>query len=316
MNRRLPSLNALKAFESAARHESFSQAALELFVTQGAISQQVKQLELELGFKLFTRQSQGVTITLAGADYLAIIKDAFDRIAIGTRRITQQNKSSTLTVSTSPDFAAKWLVHRLGSFSELHPEIDLRISATPHHVDFANEDIDMAVRHGAGEWPGLDVVQLCPEMLFPVCSPDLIRPRKTRLDAVRSLKYSLLHLNDRTGWSRWLKASKVVIDKPLVGLILNRDSMVIDAACNGQGIALSRTTLATWELLNGRLVAPFKDAHPLPNCYWIIAPKASAEMPKIKVFRDWLISEALTDAKRLRELLGRDLFALPNKQVT
>src|SRR4051812_3380566 len=148
MPRRLPPLNALKSFEAAARHESFTRAAEELCVTQGAVSHQVKALEDELGLKLFTRERQRLVITEAGRDYLVVIRDALDRIAFGTERLLQRQSAGVLTVSTSPDFAAKWLVSRLGHFVEAHPEIDLRVSATMHHIDFAREDVDVAVRHG------------------------------------------------------------------------------------------------------------------------------------------------------------------------
>src|SRR5215510_4822925 len=148
MLRRLPPLNALKAFEAAARHESF---------TRAAVSHQVKALEQDLGVKLFNRERQRLIITDAGREYLVTLRDAFDRIAVGTERLLQRQSSGVLTVSTSPDFAAKWLVNRLGRFAEEHPNIDLRVSATLHHVDFAREDVDLAVRHGDGNWPGLDV---------------------------------------------------------------------------------------------------------------------------------------------------------------
>src|SRR5262249_23224897 len=171
MRPRLPPLNHLKAFEAAARHESFTRAAEELCVTQGAVSQQVKALEAGLGIKLFNRERQRLIITEAGRDYLVVVRDALDRIAVGTERLVQRQTSGVLTVSTSPDFAAKWLVHRLGRFAEAHPEIDLRVSATMHHVDFAREDVDVAVRHGDGQWPGLAVARLCAEQLFAVCSP-------------------------------------------------------------------------------------------------------------------------------------------------
>src|SRR5215211_2481382 len=178
MLRRLPALNALKAFEAAARHESFTRAAEELCVTQGAVSHQVKALEAELGIKLFNRERQRLIITEAGRDYLAVLRDALDRIAVGTERLVQRQSSGVLTVSTSPDFAAKWLVHRLGRFAEAYPSIDLRVSATLHHVDFAREDVDLAVRHGDGNWPGLDMARLSAEQLFPVCSPKLLAGRK------------------------------------------------------------------------------------------------------------------------------------------
>ena len=177
MPRRLPPLNALKAFEAAARHESFTRAAEELCVTQGAVSHQVKALEVELGLKLFNRERQGLAITEAGRSYFEVIRDVLDRIAAGTERLLQRQSAGTLTVSTSPNFAAKWLVHRLGRFAESHPGIDLRVSASLHHVDFVREDVDLAIRHGNGEASGLHVTRLCAEELAVVCSPKLLEGR-------------------------------------------------------------------------------------------------------------------------------------------
>src|SRR5215813_7808263 len=207
--RRLPHLNALKAFEAAARHESFTRAAEELFVTQGAVSHQVKALEEELGVKLFNRDRQRLVITESGRQYLTILRDAFDRIALGTERLLERQSSGAVTVSTSPDFAAKWLVNRLGRFAEEYPNIDLRVSATLHHVDFAREDVDLAVRHGDGNWPGLDVVRLSPEQLFAVCSPKLRAGRNRLATPSDVLKFSLIHVDGRKDWSRWLDAAGV-----------------------------------------------------------------------------------------------------------
>src|ERR687893_2087202 len=225
MLRRLPPLNALKAFEAAARHESFTRAAEELCVTQGAVSHQVKALETELGLKLFTRERQRLIITEQGREYLAVLRDAFDRIALGTERLKQRQSSGVLTVSTSPDFAAKWLVNRLGRFSEAHPEIDLRISATMHHVDFAREDVDVAVRHGDGNWPGLDAVRLSPEQLFAVCSPKLLSGPRSIQEPADILKHPLLHIDDRKDWARWLEAAGLGDAGALHGPVLNRASM-------------------------------------------------------------------------------------------
>src|SRR5258708_8134999 len=197
MPRQLPPLNALKAFEAAARSESFTRAAEELCVTQGAVSHQVKALEGELAIKLFNRERQRLIITEAGRDYLTVIRDALDRIALGTERLLQRQNAGVLTVSTSPDFAAKWLVHRLGHFAEAHPEIDLRVSATLHHVDFAREEVDLAVRHGDGNWPGLDTVRLSSEQLFAVCSPKLLTGRRRLTKPSDMLKYPLIHLASR-----------------------------------------------------------------------------------------------------------------------
>jgi LysR family glycine cleavage system transcriptional activator len=299
MARRLPQLNAIKAFEAAARHVSFTRAAAELCVTQGAVSHQVKALESELGIKLFNRERQRLIITDAGRDYLAIVRDAFDRIAMGTERLVQRQNSGTLTVSTSPDFAAKWLVHRLGRFAEAHPEIDLRVSATMHHVDFAREDVDIAVRHGDGHWPGLHVTRLCAEHLFAVCSPTLASGLSRPSDV---LKLPLLHLDDRTAWSAWFDAAGVTGPDAMHGPILNRASMLIDAAVDGQGVALARTALAAWDLIHRRLVRPFAVALPLSKSYWIVGPKANASLPKVVAFRAWLLAQASEDIRRLESL--------------
>jgi LysR family glycine cleavage system transcriptional activator len=200
MPRRLPSLNAVKAFEATARSRSFTHAAEEPFVTPGAVSQRVKALETELGLKLFNRERQRLVITEAGRECLAVVRDALDQIALGTERLTQRQRSGVLTVSVSADFAAKWLVGRLCRFGDSHPEIDLRVAASDQRVDFAREDVDLAVRHGDGQWPDLAVERLCAEQLFPVCSPKLLRGRNRVLSAADLQKFPLLRLEDgRTG---------------------------------------------------------------------------------------------------------------------
>jgi LysR family glycine cleavage system transcriptional activator len=301
MARRLPPLNALRAFEAAARHQSFTRAAQELCVTQGAVSHQVKALEAELGIKLFNRERQRLVITDAGREYMSVVRDAFDRVAAGTERLLQRQSAGVLTVSTSPDFAAKWLVHRLGRFAELHPEIDLRVSATLHHVDFAREDVDLAVRHGDGNWPGLEAARLCTEELFAVCSPKLLAKRVRLKKPEDLLKLPLLHLDDRKVWVRWLEAAGVASPELSQGPILNRASMVIDAAVDGQGVALARTTLAAWDLLNGRLVQPFPATLRTTKTYWIVCPRATSALPKITLFREWMLAEAADDFRRLKK---------------
>ena len=299
MRRSLPPLNALRSFDAAARHQSFTRAAGELCVTQGAVSQQVKALETELGLKLFNRERQGLVITDAGRDYLAVVRDAFDRLELGTNQLLQRQRSGVIKISTSPDFAAKWLVGRLGRFAEAHPGIELTVSATMHHVDFAGEDVDLAIRHGTGNWPGLDAVNLCAEELFPVCSPGLVTSRNGIREPEDVLQFPLLHLDDRRGWSRWLEAAGASGEGLLHGPIVNHASMLIDAAIDGQGIALARTALAAADLINGRLVRPFQTALPLTNTYWIVCPAATSTLPKIVAFRDWLLVEAAGDSRRL-----------------
>jgi LysR family glycine cleavage system transcriptional activator len=304
MARRLPPLNGVKAFEAAARSESFTRAAEELSVTQGAISHQVKALETTLGLKLFHRERQRLMLTEAGRDYLAVIRDALDQIAAGTERLLQRQQSGVLTVSTSPDFAAKWLVNRLGRFAEKHPGLDLRVSATTHYVDFARDDVDVAIRHGDGNWPGLDVQRLYSERLFPVCSPKLLSGRNRIRKATDLLKFPLLRLEDAKNWTRLFEAAGV---KAAVGPgpVLNRASMLIDAAIDGQGIALARTALAAWDLVNGRLVRPIEVSLRMANTYWFVSPKAVSNVPKVAAFRNWVFAETNEDARRLKALAPR-----------
>jgi LysR family glycine cleavage system transcriptional activator len=300
MPRRLPPLNALKAFEAAARNESFTRAADELHVTQGAVSHQVKALEETLALKLFDRANHRLALTAGGRDYLGVVRDAFDRIAAGTERLTQRRDSNVQTISTSPDFAAKWLVHRLGRFAEAHPGIDLRVVATDHHVDFAREEVDLAVRHGEGKWPALDAVRLCAERLFPVCSPKLLSGRRIAKPA-DLLQFPLLRLEDWSTWTQWFAAAGVSEPK-CHGPVINRAGMLIDAAVDGQGVALARTALAARDLIDGRLVRPFDISLRLTNAYWIVSPKSAPAAAKMAMLRKWLLAEAAADTRRLAAL--------------
>lgn len=300
--RRLPSLNALKAFEAAARHESFTKAAGDLNVTQGAVSHQVKALEEELGLRLFQRERQRLIITEAGRAYLEVVRDAFDRIAGGTERLLQRQRSGVLTVTTSPNFAAKWLVHRLGRFAEAHPDIDLRIDASVRQIDFAREEVDLAVRHGDGNWPGLHVTRLCVEELFPVCSPKLLKGRNALRKPADLARHTLLHLAEPLDWDKWLQAAGVPAREKSRGPVFSQASLAIDAAIEGQGVALARTALCAWDLLAGRLVRPFDLALKVRYAYWVVCPKVNADLPKIAAFRAWLLAEAADDARRLAQL--------------
>ena len=263
MPRNLPSLNALRAFEAAARHQSFTQAATELNVTQGAVSHQVKALETDLGLKLFNRENQRLIITDAGRFYRDVVRDALDLLADGTAKLLRRQNTGVLTVSVSPNFATNWLVHRLGRFAADFPDIDLRIRASMNHVDFAREDVDLAVRHGDAPLDGLHWTRLCQEERFPVCAPALLRDHPT-LTPAKLARLPLLHLNDRQDWSRWFETAGLRAPDPMRGPILDQDNMVIDAAVDGQGVALARTTLAARDLLTGRLTRPVKLALAVP----------------------------------------------------
>jgi LysR family transcriptional regulator, glycine cleavage system transcriptional activator len=230
-----------------------------------------------------------------------VVRDAFDRLATGTERLLQRQNTGVLTVTTSPNFASKWLVHRLGRFADAHPGIDLRISASVQHIDFAREDIDMAIRHGDGQWPGLHVTRLCVEELFPVCSSKLLSGRGAIRTPSDLKRHILLHTDNRNGWAGWLEEAGVKCGDLGSGPVFNQASMAIDAAIDGQGIALARTALAAWDLLAGRLVRPFPLALKVPYAYWVVCPNANAELPKIATFREWLLSEASEDTSRMQQ---------------
>jgi LysR family glycine cleavage system transcriptional activator len=240
-------------------------------------------------------------LTEAGRVYSTVIRLALDQIAVGTERLLQRQESGALTVSTSPDFAAKWLVNRLSRFAEKCSNVDLRVSATTHYVDFARDDVDIAIRHGDGNWPGLDVQRLYSERLFPVCSPKLVAGRNRITKAADLLKFTLLRLEDAKNWTRLLEAAGVKAAVP-PGPVLNRASMLIDAAIDGQGIALARTALAAWDLINGRLVRPVDVSLRMANTYWIVCPKSVSTVPKIAAFRNWIFAEVAEDTRRLKAL--------------
>jgi LysR family glycine cleavage system transcriptional activator len=303
-----PSLTALRAFETAARTLSFTGAAEELNQTQGAISHQVNMLEVRLGLKLFVREARGLKLTDAGQKYLPLVKDALDRLRTAEDLI-RPTRPSVLTVTVSPNFASKWLVPRLGGFSVTHPNLDLRISASLKHVDFSREDIDLAVRHGTGEWPELHVTRLCAEELFPACSPILLQrgpPMRTPADLAGHV---LGHGRSRKHWRDWLASFGIECSDTERGPVFDQTALAIDAAVAGQGIALARTALASLDLIAGRLVRPLKEARTAEFSYWIVCRKSVADEPKISQFRSWLIEQVQDD--RMRAISPR--LAEPNR---
>jgi LysR family glycine cleavage system transcriptional activator len=299
-----PSLTALRAFETAARTLSFTSAADELNLTQGAISHQVNTLEARLGLKLFERAARGLKLTDAGQKYLPLVRDALDRLRTA-EELVRPTRPSVLTVTMSPNFASKWLVPRLGGFSVTHPNLDLRISASVHHVDFNREDIDLAIRHGNGDWPELHVTRLCAEELFPACSPTLLRngpPIRTPADLAGHV---LIHDRSRDRWREWLAAFGVACPESERGPVFDQTALAIDAAVAGQGIVLARSALASLDLIAGRLVRPLADAMPAEFSYWIVCRKLVAETPKIGQFRAWLLEQVQDDRAALMRKVRR-----------
>ncbi len=290
-SRSLPSTAALRGFEAAARHLSFTDAAAELGQTQGAVSHQIRELETRLGVKLFEREARGIALTESGRIYLPFARDSLACLRAGGNALKPQNDDHVLTVSCSPNFASKWLVPRLGEFIASHSDIDLRISAAPQHVTFDGDGIDLAVRHGDGNWPHLNVLRLCEEKLVPVCSPHL-RPSVRHIGCANDLaNYVLLHDRDRSAWAGWLEAVGADALDLNHGPVFSQSSLAIDAAIAGQGIALARTALADLDLGAGRLIRPLPDEVPAEFAYWIVCPKPNASRPKIRRFQQWLLSQ-------------------------
>ncbi len=307
MPRRLPSLNALRAFEAAARHLSLTKAASELSVTPSALSHQIKALEARLGAKLFQRTARGLAFTDLGRDYLPVVRDAFDRLAAGTETLFAPGQAAMLTVSVSPNFAAKWLVPRLGRFAAAQPAIDLRIAASAEHIDFAASDVDLAVRHGDGNWPGLAVAKLADEQVIAVASPRVAAGKPPLKRPSDLAAHTLLHAPGPVDWRAWLEATGLA-DAARGGIDVrrgprfNQASMAIEAAVDGIGVALARTALAALDLVAGRLVQPFGPALRAPFAYYIVCPEPVANRPKVRAFREWLLAEAAEDAKKLAKL--------------
>jgi LysR family glycine cleavage system transcriptional activator len=288
--RALPSTTGLRTFETAARLLNFTRVAEELNLTQGAISHQIRELEEVLGVRLFERKHRGLSLTDAGRIYLIHTHEALESLRAGADEIRQRD--AVLTVTVSANFANKWLVPRLGNFSATHPEIDLRISASRRHTDFATDGIDLAVRHGTGDWPHLHVQRLCPEEIFPVCGPALLTPGALLARANDLRRHTLLHDRDRTGWRQWLITFGVAPEIANQGPVFSDTSLAIDAAVAGQGVALARSALVIYDLEGGRLVRPLAESVPAAFAYWIVCPKASANEGKVAIFRDWLITQA------------------------
>lgn len=293
---RLPPLTAVRYFEAAARHLSFTKAAGELHVTHGAVSHQVKALEEWLGVPLFRRLNRALALTEAGQIYMGPVREALDRLMEGTRAVRSRDGSGALTVSTLPSFAAKWLVPRLGNFRAAWPDIDVRISATQKLVDFAREDdVDCAIRHGRGPgWPGCESDLLIAEDFAPVCSPKLLDGPIPLNEPADLAQHTLLQDYDwRVDlWDRWLAMAGVSGLASRRALSFNSSNLMIQAAIDGLGIALSQGVLCGDDLAAGRLMRPFKLSVGSDAGYYIVVPKGAAARPKVVAFRNWLLEEA------------------------
>jgi LysR family glycine cleavage system transcriptional activator len=292
--RRLPPLNALRAFEVTGRHGSFTRAAEELNVTPAAVSQQVRLLEAILGRPLFERLPKQLRLTSEGAALLPGLQDGFRRIGEAVNAAFSQDQEHRLQVSVAPAFAAKWLLPRLGTFQATHPEIELAIDASMHLVDLAQGEADVAIRYGSGDYPGLVAERLLNEEVVTVCSPALLATLRRPTDLAHHL---LLHdvSPDRDescpSWEMWLRAAGVTSVDARRGLSFNQSSLLLEAAILGRGVALAKAAIAKGDLDTGRLVRPFGLSVPVGFAYYLVFARERAGEAKIARFRSWLLSE-------------------------
>lgn len=296
--KRLPPLNALRVFESAARHLSFTKAAEELHVTPGAVSQQIKALEDFLQTPVFRRQKRSLLLTDEAQASLPILREGFDKLAEAGKILSAKADSSRLTVSVAPSLASKWLVPRLDRFQAAHPEIDVWVSADMDVVDFAVDDVDLAIRYGAGQYPDLEIEHLMAEKIVPVCSPALITGAHPLKEPADLIHHTLLHDSSTDNdpncptWPMWLKAAGVCHKEGERGLKFNQSSLVIEAAVAGKGVALAKAALALADLEAARLVIPFDLTTPTDFAYYIVHPPSKSSSPAVNAFKHWLTEEA------------------------
>lgn len=296
--RHLPPLNGLRAFEAAARHLSFSRAAEELFVTPAAISHQIKGLEDFLGVTLFNRLTRTVTLTQKAQSVLPLISDAFDKFDIATRQLKENESSGVLTVSTAPTFGAKWLLQRLGDFSDAHPEITVRLDARNEMVDFDRDGVDVGIRLGSGNYPGMRVDRLFLERVVPVCHPKYLKGKGALHTPSDLNNVTLLHVDwgnisgPLPDWQMWLASAGIEDVDATRGPTFTVEGMAISAAVKGAGIALASTYAVEEELESGQLVIPFTHTLLAEAAYWVVTPERKANHPRVKAFREWILETA------------------------
>src|SRR5512144_59858 len=291
-------MQAVRAFEAAARTQSLTRAAESLHLTHGAISHQIKALERDLGVALVARAGRGIRLTDEGERFATRVRAAFAELAAAVTEMTARANPRQLRVSVVPSFAARWLLPRIGRFLAAHPDVDLDVRANVAYVDFQRDDADVAIRYGYGDWPDLAVEHLLDDEYFPVCSPRLAHGRlpKKPEDLAR---YVLLRSSDEP-WKPWFDAAALDWPEASRGPMFNDSAHMMQAAAEGQGIALARRTLLGTDLQNGVLVRLFDVAMPSAKKFFLVYPARTAASAKLALFRDWLRHEIAADEAAAR----------------
>ncbi|TDJ25121.1 MAG: transcriptional regulator GcvA [Gammaproteobacteria bacterium] len=293
MARRLPPLNSLKNFEAAGRLLSFTRAAHELNVTQAAVSHQIKLIEGYLDVTLFVRTPRKLVLTEQGRALLPDIIEAFDKLSIAIGAVRQEPSSKMISVRLAPSFAAKWLSPRLKYFWLQHPEIDLCLYHANPAVEFDREEIDIAVTYGKGDWPGVVADPILSLDFYPVCTPAFMTNDRPLSNIDNLRYYSLLHDANYECWSDWLKLAKIEGINANKGTIIDDTNVLIQAAVDGQGVALGSTTFVQDLLDSGKLVKPFDITLVNEFAYYVVCPEAHLKNSSVQAFKNWLL--ALTE---------------------
>jgi LysR family glycine cleavage system transcriptional activator len=294
---RLPPLNAVRAFEAAARHSSITAAADELHVTPGAVSRQVHLLEDFLGLALFERGHRQIKLTRRGDEYYKTVSNLLVLLHDATRRVKRASQKKQLRIRAYTTFAIRWLIPRLSSFHSAHPRIEVLLTASLQPVDFARDDLDGAIRLGPGDWPGVNAYRLAPNVLAPVCSPGLLRSGASLKRPADLAQHTLLHSIARPDdWEHWLKAMKAdrVVDAH-AGLTYESSAMAYQAAITGQGVAIAQLFLVEEDIAAKRLVMPFRNKTLDMGAftYYLVTPAARRESTPMTQFREWLIEQCV-----------------------
>ncbi|MDB6143623.1 MAG: LysR family transcriptional regulator [Pseudomonas sp.] len=292
---RLPPLNAVRAFESVARHLSITVAADELNVTPGAVSRQIRSLEEFLGQDLFTRGHRQITLTAAGQQYSRAVARMIDDLRIATKKLMKPVQRRQIKVRAYTTFAMQWLIPRLASFHAEHPKIEVLLTASLDPVDFYKDDLDAAIRLCNGDWPNSNCYPLSDNQLAPVCSPSLVHSEPGLHSPADIAHYTMLHSIARPDdWSYWLEANDATrhVDAR-AGMSYQSSSMAYAAAAGGQGLAMAQLFLVEKELKNGSLIRPFEQTVDMGNyTYYLLVPKHREESPDMCTFREWILDQA------------------------
>lgn len=295
-------LNALRAFEASARHQSFSAAAAELNVTPAAVGQLVRSLEEWLGMPLFVRSTSGrarLVATEAALRALPEIRAGFDKLSLGLERLKEGKASGVLTVTVSPAFAAKWLLPRFERFQATCPDTDVRLETSLRLVDFVAQRVDIGVRYGTGTWQGVTAEKLMEEEIYPVCSPEFLRRNQPLHEPSDLGRVTLIHdlsMDGHAGfptWDQWVQEVGVTGVATSRGMKINNSAAVLQAAIEGRGVALARSVMAHDDLAAGRLVRLFPEIRFVSElAYYVVYRPECASLPRLIAFRDWLRHEA------------------------